>query len=65
MRRDIQLLSGVCPGMLLGSMQAGPHANAVAALTWTMVTEVPGQVMEVLPVLARVPAAYYYIYIHA
>ena len=48
--------------MLLGSMQAGLRANAMAALTWAMVTEVPGQVVEVLPVLH---AAYYYIYIHA
>ena len=46
--------------MLLGSMQAGLRANAMAALTWAMVTEVPGQVVEVLPVLH---AAYYYIYI--
>jgi hypothetical protein len=47
--------------MLLGSMQASLRANAMAALTWAMVTEVQGQVAEVLPVLH---SAYYYIYIH-
>jgi hypothetical protein len=48
--------------MVLGAMQAGLRANAMAARTWAMVTDVPGQVVEVLPVL---PAAYYYIYRHA
>ena len=43
-------------------MQASLRANAMAALTWAMVTAVPGQGVEVLPVLY---AAYYYITIQA
>jgi hypothetical protein len=39
-------------------MQAGLRATVLAALPWAMVTGVPGQVVEGLPVL---PAAYYYI----
>jgi hypothetical protein len=48
--------------MSLGSMQAGLRANAMAALTWAMVTEVQGQGVEVLPVLHS--AYYYIIYMH-
>jgi hypothetical protein len=48
--------------MWLGAIQAGLHANAMAALTWAMVTEVPGQGVEGLPVL---PAACHDICRHA
>jgi hypothetical protein len=49
--------------MLLGSMQAGLRANAMAALTWAMVTDVQEQGVEVLPVLHS--AYYYIIHMHA
>jgi hypothetical protein len=48
--------------MLLGSIQAGLRANAMAALTWAMVTEAPGQVTEGLHVLHA--ASITFIYMH-
>jgi len=54
-------LFGAYPGDVVGAMRAGLRATVMAALLWAMVTEVPGQVGEGLPVL---PAAYHYIYMH-